>query len=142
LDTGDTFAGVKRPEREPSLRMYGATASFRRMPSWLAQGQRLPFHWRLTLTVIWAVLEDCYSLGYCAVDSGRNIAAFLWSLLPVAWRSIIQHRYTSSAVLMEATGLSETSARFYHTAQQNGNLHIHSNENHTSHSHCTCLRKQ
>lgn len=82
-----------------------------------ARTTHLPFRRLFKLTIIWAVLEDGCRLGYCAVDSGRNIATFRWILLPASWRLITQRRYTSSTVLVEATGLSERSVRSYRTAQ-------------------------
>jgi len=87
------------------------------MHSWLAQGAHLPFRGLFKHAIIWAVVEDGCRLGYCAVDSGRNRTNFRWILLPASWRLITQRRYTSSTVLVEATGLSETSVRSYRTAQ-------------------------
>ena len=127
MGTGDTFAGVKRPEREanqsapfiPSLRMNGTIAPFLRMLLWLAQRPRLPCHWLFKLSVIWTVPEDCCGLGYCALDSGRNIAIFRLILLRASWRLITQRRYTSSTLLVEASDLSEKSVLSYQTAQCN-----------------------
>jgi len=120
----DTFAGVKRSKRAanhagpliPRLRMNGPITPFLRVP-WLAQGPRLHFRELFKLAIIWAIVEDGCSQGYCAVDSGRNRTTFRWILLPASWRLITQRRYTSSTVLVEATGLSETSVRSYRTAQ-------------------------
>jgi hypothetical protein len=125
VGTRDTFTGVKWPEHEvnhegpllPRLRMNRPITPFLRMPSWLAQGAHIPFRELFKLTIIWAVLEDGCRLGYCAVDSSRNIATFRWILLPALWRLITQHRHISSTVLVEATGSSETSVRSYCTAQ-------------------------
>jgi hypothetical protein len=125
VGTRDTFAGVKRSEREanhagpliPRLRMNGPINPFLRMPSRLAQGPHIPFRGLFKLTIIWAVLEDGCHLRYYTVDSSRNIATFRWILLPASWRVITQHGYTSSTVLVEATRLSETSVCSYRTAQ-------------------------
>ena len=125
VGTRDTFAGVKRPEREdnhagpliPRLKMNGHITPFLRMPLWLAQGPHVPFRGHFKLAIIWAVLEDGCRLGYCAVDCDRNRTTFRWILLPASWRLITQRRYTSSTVLVEEIGLSETSVRSYRTAQ-------------------------
>lgn len=77
----------------------------------------LPFRGFFKLSIIWAVVEDGCRLGCCAVDSGRNRTTCCWILLPASWRLITQRRYASSTVLVEATGLSETSVRSCRTAQ-------------------------
>ena len=150
VGTRDTFAGVKWAEREanhagpliPRLRMNGPITPILRMPSWLAQVPHVPFCGLFNLTIIWAVLEDGCRLGYCALDSSRNIATFRWILLPAWWRLITQHRYTSSTVLVEATVLSETSVSSYRTAQchyRTATFILSAMKTPISHPNCMCF---